>query len=87
MFTTLGSLFGSMVISILVNLCARDPLEWWTQSDVRALWTKCLHAASNAYRTLWISAPCWSFLATRSILTTRTVYIHALVDLHPSGTH
>ena len=30
-------------------------------------------AASNARRTLWISAPGWSFLATRSILATRTV--------------
>ena len=54
---------------------------------IGVLWTICLCAASNACRTLWISAPGWSSMATGSILTTRTAYGHALDDLNLGGTH
>ena len=54
---------------------------------VGALWPSCLHAASDMCRTLWISAPGQSFLATRSVPTTRTAYDHVLDDLHLGGTH
>ena len=53
-----------------LSLHARDPLEWQTQLGVGVLWKSCPHAASNACRILWTSAPGWSFLATRSFPTT-----------------
>ena len=68
-------------------LCARDPLEWWTQSGVGALWTNCPHAANNVCRVLWTSAPGWLFLATRSIPATKTGYSHALDGTHSKWQH
>ena len=86
MLTTLGSLFGFIVISILEKSTCKRSIGVVDTIRCRGTLDKLLHAASNVCRTLWISAPDWSFLATRSVPATRTVYGHTLGDLHLSGT-
>ena len=88
MFVTLGSLFGSMVISILEkSTCARDPLEWWTQSGVGVTLDKlpsCYKQHMQDFRDFctWLVIP-----GHQKHSTTKTWYGHALDDLHLCGTH
>ena len=86
-FMTLGSLFGSMVTSILVKSTCKRSIGAVDTIGCRGTVDNlpiCCKQCEQAFR---VSVLGQSFPATRNIPTARTGYTHTLDDLHLSDTH